>query len=108
MTTASIISIIVIVLTLGAAGFLAINGSNRAKNWLLGAVANVEKWWEPGTGVLKLRAVYDDFTIHFPVLKLIIPFAVFSKWVDATLGKLNEAMEEKEGLKDYIMQKEGE
>lgn len=55
------------------------------QGWLLQAVLLAEKEFGSKTGKLKLSFVYDKFCERFPWLVKIIPFAVFSSYVDDAL-----------------------
>lgn len=63
------------------------------KEWLKYAVALAEAEFGSGTGQLKLRMVYDMFISKFPKVAKLIPFEVFSKYVDEALVWLNTQLE---------------
>lgn len=54
------------------------------------------------TGQLKLRLVYDWFVEKFPILATIVPFKVFSAWVDTALDTMKEWLEVNNKIGDYI------
>ena len=60
------------------------------KNWLVWAVSEAEAVLGSGTGQLKLHYVYDLAVARFPIAAKLIPFAVFSKLVDAALDVMRE------------------
>lgn len=76
--------------------------SGKAKEWLKFAVAEAEMYLGSGTGQLKLRQVYDWFTVQFPVFSKIVPFSIFSKWVDLALAWLREQLDSNENIKALI------
>ena len=57
-----------------------------------------------GTGQLKLRQVYDMFLERFPVFSKLIPFSVFSNWVDLALEFLREQLDKNENIKAFVEQ----
>lgn len=63
------------------------------KEWLKYAVALAEAEFGSGTGQLKLRMVYDMFISKFPAVAKLVPFEVFSKYVDEALEWLNAQLE---------------
>lgn len=74
----------------------------RLKSWLLYAVTEAEKDLGGGTGVLKLRYVYDRFLDKFPTLATIISFEEFSNYVDEVLEYMRHLLETNDRLKDYV------
>ncbi|MDE7233594.1 MAG: hypothetical protein K2N29_00870 [Ruminiclostridium sp.] len=64
-------------------------------------MTEAEKYLGGGTGQLKLRQVYDWFTKQFPFLAAILPFRVFSAWVDVALETLDKWHENKK-IEEYI------
>jgi hypothetical protein len=75
---------------------------NNAKEWLLYAVAAAEKEFGGGTGELKLRQVYDAFLSKFPVMKLFIPFPMFSSLVDSSLDSMREVLNKSAATQAYV------
>lgn len=63
------------------------------KNWLVWAVSEAERALGNGTGQLKLRYVYDAAVVRFPIMAKLIPFAAFSKMVDAALDVMRDMVE---------------
>lgn len=72
------------------------------KNWLVWAVTEAEKVLGSGTGQLKLRYVYDAAIIRFPIVAKLIPFALFSKWVDAALDIMRDMIENNVSIAEAI------
>lgn len=68
------------------------------KNWLVWAVSEAEKVLGSGTGQLKLRYVYDLAVAKFPIVAKLIPFTVFSGWVDSALDVMREMIEENDSI----------
>lgn len=58
------------------------------KEWLLFAVTSAERELGGGTGQLKLRYVYDLFVERYPVAAKVVPFGLFSEWVDEALENM--------------------
>jgi len=72
------------------------------KEWLLYAVIEAERFYQSGTGVLKLRSVYDSFCERFPLFATFVSFAVFSKMVDDALVEMRRLIEFNQNISDYI------
>lgn len=77
--------------------------SGKAKEWLKWAVCYAEEQFGTGTGQLKLHYVYDMFIEKFPALASILPFNIFSKWVDLALEWMREQLDQNENIKMVIM-----
>lgn len=81
----------IIALVIGAviivifAAYMFVNEKKNIIEWLKYAVAEAEKALGGGTGQLKLRLVYEWFVTQFPVISAVVPFKVFSSWVDIAL-----------------------
>lgn len=75
---------------IGVIAYLIVNQKKKIIEWLKYAVAMAETELGSETGQLKLRLVYDWFVSQFPVLAAILPFKIFSKWVDIALETLNK------------------
>lgn len=71
------------------------------KEWLLLAVTEAEKQLGGGTGQLKLRYVYDWAVERFAWVA-VIPFAIFSSWVDEALAEMKKQLAANEAVKAYI------
>ena len=72
------------------------------KNWLVWAVTEAEKVLGSGTGQLKLRYVYDSAIVRFPIVAKLIPFTLFSKWVDAALDVMKDMIENSTSIAEAI------
>lgn len=76
--------------------------TGKAKEWLKYAVSVAEQDLGTGTGQLKLREVYDMFITKFPVFAKIVPFNIFSGWVDLALKWMNGQLDKNAKLKTII------
>ena len=76
--------------------------AKKVKEWLLFAVVQAEKELGSGTGQLKLRYVYNLALSKFPILIKLIPFELFSNFVDGALQQLENLIEDSEGVKKYM------
>lgn len=76
--------------------------TKSVKEWLLYAVVEAEKALGGGTGRVKLRQVYDLFIQRFPTMSKLVPFDVFSQWVDEVLVQLKKLLESNADLSLYI------
>ena len=98
----------IIALSIGAAAgigvivYLIVNQKNKVIEWLKYAVAEAEKLLGSGTGQLKLRKVYDWFCEKIPVISAVLPFKVFSAWVDAALDVMNKWLETNGRIEVYV------
>jgi hypothetical protein len=86
--------------------YMLISGKKSVKEWLLYGVFMAESEWGSGTGKLKLRTVYDMFVTKYPIISKIIPFVVFSLWVDEVLKEMKKILEENESIKNQLITKE--
>lgn len=84
-------------------GYFIVSGKQSVMKWLLYAVSMAEKELGSGTGKLKLVQVYSDFVAQYPVLSKIIPFAVFSLWVDIVLEEMKDILSNNMDIAAYIM-----
>lgn len=92
-----------IVFVLLAIGVVAYGISvGKAKEWLKWAVCMAEKELGEKTGQLKLRYVYDMFVEKFPALASILPFSIFSKWVDLALEWMKDQLDKNAKIKAVI------
>ena len=96
--------VIVVVLILLFGIYYTITNKQKVKEWLKWAVTTAEKELGSGTGQLKLRQVYDMFLERFPVFSKLVPFSVFSYWVDCALEFLRQQLENNENIKAFIEQ----
>lgn len=93
-------SLLVVVIIVSA--YIIINGKKSVKEWLLYAVSMAEKDLGSGTGKLKLKYVYDSFVVTYPIISKLIPFNVFSLWVDEALKTMREIIETNLDIKAYV------
>lgn len=98
--------IVTIICTVGAFALLLLIGYFRmkgnVKEWLLWAVTQAEQFLGSGTGALKLRYVYDLAVEAFPPIKYIVPFSVFSLWVDEALELMREQIKNNPNIKNFV------
>lgn len=78
--------------------------TGKVKEWLKYAVTVCEQELGTGTGQLKLAECYSMFITAFPVFAKLVPFVVFSKWVDLSLEWLKVQLESNENLKRVVEQ----
>ena len=90
------------VILLIVTAYIVTNQKNKVIEWLKWAVAEAEKLLGTGTGQLKLRQVYDWFVEKFPVIAAIVPFRVFSAWVDTALDTMREWLGNNKNVAGYI------
>lgn len=81
---------------------LLLNQKRKSIEWLKWAVSEAEKQLGGGTGQLKLRQVWDWYCGKFPRLASIIPFNLFSKWVDKALDTMRMWLDGNKNFVDYI------
>lgn len=74
----------------------------NVKEWLLWAVTKAEKKLGGGTGKLKLREVYDMFVERFPEVAKVIPFNIFSEWVDEALEEMRRLLETNVAVQHFV------
>lgn len=96
---ALIIGAIILIVT---AVYLITNQRTKVIEWLKGAVTQAEKQLGEKTGQLKLRTVYGWFIKQFPFIAAILPFSVFSAWVDIALKTLNEWLDKNKQVNEYV------
>lgn len=77
--------------------------AGKVKEWLKFAVCYAEEQLGSGTGQLKLHMVYDMFVEKFPTLASVLPFSIFSKWVDLALEWMREQLDKNENIRLTIM-----
>ena len=75
------------------------------KEWLKFAVIEAERELGSGTGQLKLRMVYDMAVKQFPFIIQLIPFDIFSGWVDEALDWMKCQLTENKAAQSYIESK---
>lgn len=86
--------------------YFIITGKQGIIQALIYMTGKAEKELGSKTGQLKLRLVYNMFVARYPVLSKIIPFKVFSKWVDEALDTLKGLMESNDNIRYYIRRQE--
>ena len=82
--------------------YILISGKKSIQKWLLYGVFMAESEWGSGTGKLKLHTVYDMFVTKYPIISKILPFAVFSLWVDEVLKEMKKTLEENKSINQLI------
>lgn len=82
--------------------YVVISGKKSIKEWLLYGVFMAESEWGSGTGKLKLRTVYDMFVTKYPIISKLLPFPVFSLWVDEVLKEMRQILEENKDIRANI------
>lgn len=94
--------VVIVVLVLLFGIYYTITNKEKVKEWLKYAVTIAEAELGSGTGQLKLRQVYDMFIERFPVFSKLVPFSVFSNWVDLALEFLKEQLDKNENIKAFV------
>ncbi len=102
METSQIIVTVVLVAFALAVSVFTVIFKGGVKQWLKWAVATAEAILGGETGQLKLRYVYDMAVERFPMIKYIVPFKVFSAWVDEALVWLNEQIKNNPAIRNYV------
>ena len=74
----------------------------KVKEWLKWAVMVAETELGSGTGQAKLHMVYDMFVEKFPAIASVLPFSIFSKWVDLALEWMRDQLEKNASIKAFI------
>lgn len=102
MEIKDIVAIIIgLAAAVGIIVYLVINQKQKVIEWLKYAVLEAEKYLGGGTGQLKLRTVYSWFCEKFSVLAVILPFEVFSAWVDVALETMHNWLETNQNIAGY-------
>lgn len=83
-------------------GIVVFRFKANVKEWLLWAVTDAENFLGSGTGKLKLRYVYDKFCEKFPAVKYVLPFSVFSVWVDEALVLMRKEIEKNPNIAAFV------
>ena len=96
------IAIIIFLLLVTVSVIMAANQKKKVVEWLKYAVSMAEKELGEKTGQLKLRRVYDWFIEKFPFLSSLITFKHFSKWVDIAIKTLDNWIDSKNEIANYI------
>lgn len=84
------------------AAYLIINQRLKVIEYLIAAVTEAEKELGEKTGQLKLRRVYGWFIKQFPIIASIVPFPVFSGWVDIALDTMKEWLGNNQQVQTYV------
>lgn len=79
------ILIAIAIIAIGVAIFIVVKEPKKVKEWLIWACSQAELSLGGGTGMLKLREVYDMFITQFPVFSKFITFAIFQQWTEEAL-----------------------
>ena len=82
--------------------YLLLCGKRSVKEWLLYAVSMAEKAFGDGTGKLKLKVVYNAFVAEYPIFSKLVPFEMFSGWVDEALAEMRKLIETNLDIKAAI------
>ena len=90
------------VILIGIIIYMVVNQKQKIKEWLKWAVVEAEKALGTGTGQLKLRQVYDWFCEQFPIIAAILPFQVFSAWVDVALETMDKWLSDNKQIQTYV------
>ena len=101
----AIIAVLIVIVAVAIKFFRGNWKNNLAKvrEWLLYAVTVAEKELGSGTGALKLRYVYDMFTVKFPWLVKVVSFEMFSELVDDALDELMYMLKCNEAIEEYVV-----
>jgi hypothetical protein len=91
-----------IIVVLAVIVYFIMSGKKSVMKWLLFAVTMAEQEMGGGTGKLKLAQVYQDFVATYPLFSKIVPFAVFSAWVDAVLDEMRHLLETNSEIKKFV------
>ena len=73
-----VLLIIVVVLMVKFLGLPTKTQVAKIKEWMLWAVTMAEMELGSGTGILKLRMVYDMFVARFPLVAKVVSFETFA------------------------------
>lgn len=74
----------------------------NVKEWLKWAVVQAEKELHEKTGALKLRMVYDMAIEKFPWIAEVVPFCMFSCWVDEALEWMSKQLISNRAVNDLV------
>ena len=85
-----------------AAVYLIVNQRHKVIEWLKYAVTEAEKLLGEKTGQLKLRQVYDWFVQKVPFVAAVLPFKIFSRWVDIALETMRKWLEDNKQVLNYV------
>lgn len=82
--------------------YITLSDKKKVIEWLKYAVTIAESNLGGGTGQIKLRQVYDMFIEKFPIFSKIVPFKIFSSWVDYALEFLRTQLETNNKIKELV------
>lgn len=82
--------------------YMVINQRSKILEWLKWAVTEAEKALGEKTGQLKLHKVYAWFCEQFPFIAAVLPFQVFSAWVDVALETLDNWIDNNQYAAIYV------
>lgn len=74
----------------------------RIRGWLLQAVILAEKEFGSGTGSLKLSTVYAEFCKQLPWIAQVVPFELFSLYVDDALEEMKNMLKSNKKLAEFV------
>lgn len=74
----------------------------NVKQWLIFACLEAEKMLGSKTGKVKLRYVYDLFVSKYKFISCLIPFDIFSKWVDDSLIDMRNMINTNKAIKKIV------
>lgn len=91
------VSVLAVLVAGGVVYLLRAKLSARAKEILLGLVAEAERRFGAGTGEIKLSSVLGELYARMPaLLQLLFPTETLDEWVEAALAKFKEMIGEVE------------
>ena len=91
-----------IITVLAVVVYFLLNGKRSVMEFLLQAVIMAERDLGSGTGKIKLSVVYGNFIEKYPIFSKIIPFPVFSAWVDAVLEDMMDILSNNKKARAYV------
>lgn len=97
---------IIYIIIFGCCVGLAFAYPRKIKKLLLYAVTVAESDLGNGTGAIKLVKVYDYFTNKCPIVSTIVPYSMFSDWVDSALKEMKLQLEKNNNIKILVDNKE--
>lgn len=92
----------IILSVLGLTILLYVMNLSSFKNWLIYAVSKAENAFGSKTGKLKLRYVYYLAVQAYPVIVKLLPFSIFSVFVDSALKAMRIMIENNKEISDII------
>lgn len=107
MSAQIIVAIVIVAIAIisGIIGFYKLTKDQKVANikeWLKYAVIEAEKALGSGTGQLKLHMVYDMAVKQFPWIVQLVPFNVFSLWVDEALEWMRLQLNDNKAAQTYV------